>query len=275
MSDTTTALIEEYGGVLKWGGVGLVGAHFLGYDVMPSLPPTTELWALAGIVAAGIAWFASDVIDGLLPDPDRVYLEVVNAQNTEAIEEWELGADTFEDLEVVNGPLNHLSENIEECYECVAYDPDRNLAVGTWRKSRPESAFVGHTTVDDALSAVAELREHYEPLARKGDYIIQNIPGLLRALDSVRLEHQTRMLEEDLAPTFGDMTTYDVLEEELPETITPDRIDQSDAEDLLAADGVDDLDDDFGDEFEIVDYDDEARSVTVAANGSGGGEDGE
>lgn len=249
-----------------------VGALYVAYveyggGQYPETPEWAPLVAGAAVAAGLVALFTSGVLEDLFPEEHGIYLQMVNTYQTEKLPVWELSEDQFADLTVVNGPLNPLPENVHESYEVFAYDSDRNLAVGTWRKSRPASQIVGHNNVDDALDTVRELRNYMEPEARKGHQIRQNVSGIVRALDARRLENQTRMLEEDLAPSFGETTIDSVVQEQLPDHLLPSRLQNDDLEDIMAGEASPNGEDveRFG-EFELLE-DGEALEPVETTNG--------
>jgi hypothetical protein len=248
-------IIEEYSDLLKLAIGAVVGAYFLGVD-FPELPDGWPLAVIGGVALAVVGILAADHIDALYPDPETVDLHVVNAYNTESLEVWELSPAQFEKMEVMNGPLNPLPENKNEAYEVFAYDPDQNLALGTWRKSKPASQIAGHLSVDDALDVIQELRAYFEPEAKRGHHIRQQLPGILRELDARRLDSQARMLETDLSPSFDDETVEDVLDQEMPETLLPNRMQPDDSNNLLG--GGNDQEDDALGSWEIEAADGEA-----------------
>jgi hypothetical protein len=158
------------------------------------------------------------------PEEHGVYIAVINAQRDDVVEVWELTEDQYTDLEIVDGPLNELENCKHRAYEAMAYNPETNVAVGTWRKSVPASQMVGHNDVEDALDLIHELREFLEPEAKRGRYIRQNLPGIVRALDRERARNQARAIEPQVAPSFGGQSINDALDEALPEELQPSRM---------------------------------------------------
>lgn len=218
---------------LKLGAIGAVGAYFGGVQ----LPEWSGL-AASGAVIAGIAvLFASGKIEDLIPDPPVVTLFVVNAKRTDILQVWELSPDKFEDLRVEAGVLNPLPRSIGECYECYHYDPSENVAVGTWRLSKPDSEIVGRHDVADALEQVEDLRDRIEPEARKGRYLRQHMPGILRVLDRERARTQNEALDPHLTPSMNGPTIDEVVADQMPDDLLPDRLRNDRAEEV--ADEVD------------------------------------
>jgi hypothetical protein len=163
--------------------VGSTGAYVgyvkFGSGSYPSIPEWAPLVLGAAIVVGLVALGTSGRLEDLLPEEQGVYLQVVNASNTEVIETWELSEDQFEDITVVGGQLNHLSECTHRAYECLAYDDEENLAVATWRRSRPASAIVGNHEVSDALDLMQEIRSDLEPEARFSSLLRRRVPSII------------------------------------------------------------------------------------------------
>jgi hypothetical protein len=226
MSDTTLLpeIVRE-----NQKNIGLLVAGYVGYvEVGGGSYPETPEWAgiaaLAVVAAAFVGLLASGRIEDLFPETHGIYLQTVNSWDPDRMEVWELTEDEFAELEVVNGPLVPKPENLHESYEVFAYDEERNIAVGTWRKSKPASSVVGQLTVSGAYDEMRELRAFLESEARIGNALRQNLPGVVRELDAARLENQTRMMEPDLSPTFDGPGIDDVLQETLPDHQLPDRL---------------------------------------------------
>jgi len=215
----------------------IIGGYFQFTDAEWPSASLPEWWgiAVAGAVIAGIAaLFATGKIDDLIPDPPKVHLLVINASETERIEEWELSPDKFSQMEVVAGTLNELSETQERAYECYHYNPEQNVAVGTWRESKPASEIVGHHETTEALAEIEQLRSHLEPMAREGRNIKRHLPAILRDLDRERAEAQNSALSEHLTPNFGGTSTEDVIDRHLPDDLQPARMREQDAANVEA-----------------------------------------
>lgn len=208
---------------------GVVGAWFAARQGWVSLPDvavgeSSELFIGAGLFALILGYLAAGRIESLLPDPPVVHLIVIDAADTERIESWELSPDQFGEMDVVAGTLNELTEAKERAYECYHYDPEENVAVGTWRQSKPASEIVGHHEVGQALDEIGELRSHLEPMARRGRHIRRHLPSIVRELDLDRMDAQNAALEGHVAPSFGGRQIEEVLAEQLPDDLQPDRV---------------------------------------------------
>lgn len=242
---------------------GLIVAYYGATDAQPPSGVTVPEWwpliAVAALLAAIGILFASGKIDDLLPESHGTYLYVINAQRTDVMELWELSEDQFADLETINGPLNHLPRCKHEAYEVLAYNPEENVAVGTWRQSLPASQLVGHTDVSDAQDKIDELRKFLEPEAKRGRFIRQNLPGLLRALDRERARNQARALEPQVAPSFGGESINDAIDAMLPDGLKPTH--------MAGNEDVEQVADEQGVAFEILDEPgDEPLAVDNGAN---------
>jgi hypothetical protein len=209
-----------YAGFRWWQGQPLIPSG--------SLPEWWELGAVAVVAGAMTALFASGALDGLFPDERGVFLQVVNARRTDKIETWELTEDKWSEIEVVGGQLNHLPENKHRAYECIAYDPERNVAVASWRESKPASEIVGHTSVADAIGEMEEIRSDLEPEARFSSILRRRLPSIVRKLDRQRAMDQNRALEPHMTPTLDDGKTVDeILTATLDEDALPPRLQNS------------------------------------------------
>lgn len=251
---------------LKLAGVAGVFAWYSGIE----LP---EWWILgaSALVVGGIgALFASGKIDDLLPDPRSVRLVQVNG-NGEPLAAWKMSPDKFAQMDVKWGPLYPHEESPYDAYECYVYDPERNVAVGTWRRSIPGSQIVGQHDVDDVLSLLNDYRGRLEPEARRATELRTAIPGILRDLEYHRAELQSSALDPNSPIKTDTPSIDDVIGDHLPDELQPGHIRNGDLSTLLEA-GVDnDPGDGFNSEaFEIVvDVDQEAIDVSNVATDGG------
>lgn len=237
------------GGIAAY--VGLTGAQLPSDISVPDWWPLLVVAALLGGI--GIV-FASGKIDDLLPEDHGIYLQVVNAQRDDRIETWELSEDQWQDLEIVDGQLNDLTECKYRAYECLAYNPETNVAVATWRRSVPASQIVGQTDVADAIDLIHELREYLEPEAKRGRYLRQNLPGIVRRIDRERARNQARAIEPHVAPSFGGESINDAVDNALPDDLKPTRM--ANAEDVEQV-----ADQDGGVSFDILDEEPDAEPL--------------
>lgn len=247
---------------------GIIAVFYGATDAQPpsgvSIPEWTPLFGVIAICGAIGILFASGKIEDMWPEDHGIYLAVVKARTeTRAktvVEVWELTEDDWADLKVVDGPLNELPDTKHRAYECYAYNEDSNTAVGNWKETVPASQIIGHKDISDAMDDIQELRNHLEPMAKRGRYIRHNLTGILRELDRQRAENQARALEPSIAPSFGGESVSDAIERCLPSELQPSRI--ADNED------VEETDDSDGLQFEILDESlDEPLAPKNGANG--------
>jgi hypothetical protein len=233
MSETTTtsgpwAFLTENFRLLALGGLGWVALRTQqGKPVVPAseIPQTWELGASAAVLGGFAILFATGALGDLFPEDRGVFLQVVNARRTDAIETWELTEDQWADITVVGDQLNHLPACKHRTYECIAYDDEENVAVGTWRRSKPASQIVGHHSVEDALDEMEEIRSDLEPEARFSSILRRRLPSIVRTLDRQRAMDQNRTLEPHMTPAFEDgKSVDDVLRETLDDDFLPPRL---------------------------------------------------
>lgn len=231
-----------------------------------------EWWVLAasGLVVAGLgAAFASGKIEDLLPDPPRVRIVRINSQG-DGLACWSLSPDQFANLQVEWGPLYPHREAHGEVYEAYAYDPDRNVAVGTWRRSIPGSKIVGRHDVDDVLSVIGEVRNDLEPAARRGEEIRQALPAVIRRVKFDTMEAQNAALDPS-SPMITDQPTVDeIISDELPDELRPGRLQNGDLRDLLEAEADEPADPGDGMELLFDDADGEALEPADPLMNDGG-----
>jgi hypothetical protein len=216
-----------------WKVAAVAGAYFYfnpsKTPTVPELPVWTELVVMGGVFALLGAIVASGRIDALLPDPPRVWVFAVNARATPPIQVHKISPDKWAATEHVAGSPLELSAALERAYLVYEYHPDRDVAVGTWLRSKSEAEFVGHHEVSDALNSIGEVRDHLEPMARRGNRIRQHLPAIIRELDYQRMVSQNRAIEGHLTPSFGDDDGVDaVIEQFVPEDLRPDRLQSKD-----------------------------------------------
>lgn len=255
---------DDSGGLLdsdlvKLGAVGAAFAWWSG----ASLP---EWWILAasGIVVAGIgAALATGKIESLLPDPPRVRLVRVNAQG-DGLACWSLSPDKFADLQVEWGPLYPHASPEGDVYECYAYDPDANVAVGTWRRSIPGSDVVGRHDVDDVLNVIGEVRNDLEPSARRYDELRTALPSIVRRVKYDSMEAQNAALDPSQPMITDQPSVDDIITEELPEELRPGRLRNGDLRDLLEQGGEDDDEHEVGEGMQLLEADGDADATADA-----------
>jgi len=247
-------------------GLAYLAATDLGLIEPVEMPAGSGLVVMAAVIVAIAGWIVAGKIEGLLPDDHGIYIPVINAYG-EPFQLWELTEDQWEDLDVVDGPLKHIPDAKYRAYEAFAYNPEKNVAVSTWRKTLEGSDVVGQPTADAALDLVKEMRDDLEDEARYGRVLRRQLPSVIRRLDRRRAMEQNKALEPNLTPSFADGDSLDdLIGQELPNQVLPDRLSQDEA--VGHSDGSEDV----GDEFEVDVAVDGADALEPLADGSGGGE---
>jgi len=214
-----------FAGACAW----IAGAE---YDVVP------YPWAIEGsgvvataAVAALVAGFlAAGRLDDLLPEEDGIFLIAFEASDDTGGEIYELSEDQFADMEVVHGTLFEWPV-AKRVYEVKEYRPQENVAVGNWRESIAGSQLAGDALVADAMDQIAELRDEFEPEARKSRHLQRRIRSIVRKLDRRRLLDQQEIIDPTTTPAFDrdDATVSAVVEEEVPDELLPDSMKTDDA----------------------------------------------
>jgi hypothetical protein len=263
MTETDEAGLLDHD-LVRLAGIGAAAWYLTGGTI-----PDWGVLAGSVLVVAGIgALFASGKIHDLLPEDPRVHLVRINAKSDEPVAHWSLTPDKFADMQVEWGPLYPYEHATEEAYECYAYDADRNVAVGTWRRSVPGHQLVGRHDTDDVLDVVGELRGNLEPDARRGQRIRQALPSIARTIKFEAMEAQNAALDPGRPMDTGQRSPDDVLRDELPPNLLPGRLQNGDLADLLEQGAADDAGDDWGDGLEIVMDEDTEALEPIEANGS-------
>ncbi|MDB2276770.1 hypothetical protein PM022_20060, partial [Halorubrum ezzemoulense] len=149
--------------------------------------------AIGGYVAGGY------VVD-LLPEEEGIYLVAFEANDDTGGAVYELSEDQFADMDVHAGSLFEWPV-AKRVYECREYRPEENAAVANWRESVAGSELAGNVQVVDALEAVAELREEFEPDAQEARRLKRRLRSIARTLDKRRLKDQEAILDPTLTPS--------------------------------------------------------------------------
>jgi hypothetical protein len=250
--DSSGRQLAKYGGVLALGWFLFSG----------EIPAWTTLAAL-GVAGGGAAavFYASKIMD-LTPDPHPVRLVQVNASG-DPLAGWSLSRDKWAETEVKWGPLKrHESDSEFQTFECYAFNPEANVAVGTWRRHSVEgSQMVGQFAVGDVEREIETLRGHLEPMARRGDELRARLPGIIRQLDYERSEQLNAALEPGRPGDLARRSIDDVVRDELPPECQPDAVRNGDLSTLADA-RTDDGDEWSGDGLELV-VDDEAEAEAI------------
>lgn len=178
--------------------------------------------ASAGVVAAAAGFVAAQLIEGLLPDEEGIYIVAFRSSEDTGGQIWELSEDKFDAIEV-HGSLFEWPVG-KRVYECLEYRPEDNVAVGNWRESVAGSSIADHYSVADAMTQIDELRSEFEPEAQKSRRLQRRIRSIIRKLDRRRLEDQQEILDPTTNPSFDrdDATVSAVVDEEIPDELRPD-----------------------------------------------------
>lgn len=210
---------DENSRLLVLAGIGLLIAQWIGWiDLkLPSWWPL--VFAIVG--AAGITGYvAGDKIAELIPREPGILLVAFQADGKGG-EIWELHEDTWAKMDV-DGTLYEWSESPRRIYECRSYDPDENHAIANWRESEPASSLADGRSVEDALTAIRELRNDLEPEAAKAREMRRRIRGIVRQLDRQRAEEMDEIIDElTVDQGIEDATISNVLDESLPDELHP------------------------------------------------------
>ena len=197
-----------------------------------------DWWLLAGTgigAAIVVGAVASGKINELLDDPRQKRIVQVNA-NGEELAAWKLSADKLAETQVEWGPLYpHETGSKYDVLEAYAYDPDRNVAVGTWRRSIPGSEIVGQHGVEDVLNVIEDTRGRLEVMAREGRELKTQLPNIVRRIDFERMEMQNAALDPNEAMPSESVSLEQVMREELPDNLQPGSIKTGDLSSLLDA----------------------------------------
>ena len=180
--------------------------------------------AVTAAVAIAIGGYAAGgyVVD-LLPDEEGIHLVAFDSSDDAGGAVYELSEDQFADMDVYAGSLFEWPVS-KRVYEVREYRPDDNVAVANWRESVAGSELAGDVQVVDALEAIGELRDEFEPEARKARRLQRRLRSIVRKLDRRRLKDQEAILDPSLTPSFDDegATVSAVLDEELPDDLKPE-----------------------------------------------------
>lgn len=234
MTDATDLLRERIDDARGWiddnrraVGVACVAVVVGWWQGILSVPQWWPVAAVAIGAAALAGWLAGRRIEEELAE-DRTIVLVEFQAHEPGGAIYELSPDRFEAIDVKAGEL-YQWPSASRVYECREYNPETNVAVANWRESVPGSALAAETTVDDALTAIRELRQDLEPDAARGRELQRRIRGIVRRLDRERAEAQQRALDEHVTPDVGDSATVsEVVDDMLPPDLHPEAIDDDD-----------------------------------------------
>lgn len=204
-------------------GLAFVGAAEYGYVSYPWEIDGAGVVMTAGIVVAVAGYVGGGYVADLLPDEEGIYLVAFEASDDTGGAIWELSEDQFADMDVHAGTLFEWPVS-KRVYEVKEYRPEDNVAVANWRESVAGSQLAGDTLVVDALEQIAELRDEFEPEARRARHLKRRLRTIARTIDRRRLEDMESILDPTLTPSFDDegATISSIIDEELPDELKPE-----------------------------------------------------
>lgn len=210
-----------------------------GYVAAADFGYVTPIWEMEGsmivgtaAVVAGIAGFAAaGKIQSLLPDEEGIYIVAFESSDDTGGAIYEISEDQFDAMEVAYGSLFEWPVG-KRVYECKEYRPEENVAVGNWRESIAASQLAGDAQVVDAMDQIAELRDEFEPEARKSRHLKRRIRSIVRKLDRRRLLDQQEIIDPTTTPAFkrDDATVSQVVQEEVPDELLPESMTASETD---------------------------------------------
>ena len=206
-------------GALSW-----IAAAEFGYTIYPWEIDGIGVAATAGVVALIAGYGAAGKINDLLPDPEGIYIVAFEASDDTGGRVYEISEDQFDAMEVHGGSLFEWPV-AKRVYECKEYRPSENVAVGNWRESVAGSQLAGDCKVADAMVAIEELREEFEPEAQRSRYLQRRLKSIARKVDRQRLKDQEEILDPTVTPEFNAdarATVTEIVEESIPEELRPD-----------------------------------------------------
>ncbi|WP_255148997.1 hypothetical protein [Halorarius halobius] len=238
--DVATDLLTAYKTWIALGLAAVVVADATGYISLPTVEVSRPvkimlLGALGGLL---LGWAPASRIVKWLYDPPTVWLLEVDAREDD-VALYKLSPQQFSELDVLHGELHRLSAK-HELWECQAYIPDRNTAIGTWRGSASDMELIADR------ERIDELRSHLEQQAQKGLSIRIKVGSIVR--DAV---HD---ITDELTAQYEGITIY---RGEKVQTAVNDALDDYDL-----------LDEETSDDEEVEEVRKEARRETAAAEES-------
>ena len=187
----------------------------------PSWPDWWPIVPVMGVAALVAGYFASEKIYALIPEEPTVLIVTLRGDEPGG-EIYELSEDEFGDM-FCWGDLYQWPQTKQPVYEARAYDAESNCAVGNWRESMPASAFLSEQDVEDAMTAVRELRQDLEPEAAKAKELRRRFRGIARKIDAERTKERFREIDAtSLDKDTEGATIGEILDESVPAEVHPD-----------------------------------------------------
>jgi len=226
---TLTEWVSENTNTLAGLSLAYVGYVEFTEATYPSVPSGSGAAVVAAVGVAIAGYVAAGKIADLLPEDEGIYLVAFKASDEAGGEVWELTEDQFADMEVVAGSLFQWPTS-KRVYEVREYRPEDNVAVANWREGVAGSELAGDTLVTDAMEAIAEIRQEYEPAERQLRLIKRRLRGIARKQDRRRARDQNAQLDPHTTPTFGEdsASISEILNEEMPDELLPDSMEVDD-----------------------------------------------
>ena len=226
---------------------GWIAAGEFGYAPLPWEIEGIGVVATAGVVAMASGYLVAGKVDDLLPDPEGIYIVAFESSDDTGGKVWEVTEDQFSAMEI-HGSLFEWPTS-KRVYEVLGYRPEENVAVGNWRESIAGSQLAGDSQVRDAMDQIAEIREEFEPEARRARHLRRRIKSIVRILDRRRMMDQEQILDPTVNPTFEDdeATVGQVIREQVPDELQPehirgDNVEDEPEEETIAFDVLDGMD---------------------------------
>mgnify|MGYP006275913395 CR=1 FL=1 len=143
---------------------------YLGYDL--SVPRWLRLFLITAGIGVALGYAPASRLVAWLYRPGYTYLLDVDAR-TDEFAVWQLPPDTWRDLRVEDGELYQVKATVP-AWECRGYDPEENVAVGTWRGSASDLELI------EDRERIDEVRGVLEDLAKEGLTIRVKQSGIVR-----------------------------------------------------------------------------------------------
>lgn len=151
-------LIEDRWRILGVILLGLGIATLLGVDL--AIPRWAKLFGVTFLIAAGLAYIPAARIVRWLYRPGYTYLVELDADDSD-IALWALPPVIWREITVADGELFPLRAAVP-AWECRDYDPEENVATGTWRGSASDLELIRER------GKIKEIRGVLEDLAKEG-----------------------------------------------------------------------------------------------------------
>jgi len=140
--------------------VGIVGAAIAYLVVVkPEIPPMVFVVGGSLAVAGIVGYVGAEIIDWYTDDPEHIYYVKVGFPDGGI---WQLTPAKHERTQVIEGELHELSWTTHRAYEVEDYEPELDLAVGTWRGSATNLELI------EDRERIDEIRDDLEAMAQEG-----------------------------------------------------------------------------------------------------------